>query len=498
MNTIQVKKNTKRNVAIGIINKVVMLILPFVLRTVLVSRIGVEYLGLNSLFSSILQVLSLSELGLGSAMVYHMYKPIAEDDQRTLNALLKIYKKSYRIIGCITIMIGLIILPFLPKLIKGDYPSDISIHMLFLIYIINTSISYFLFGYKQSILAAYQREDVNSIINLVVQSGLIAVQIILLIFTGDYLLYTICLPVFTIINNLWIGMITSKMYPDAKAEGDIEADTLKEIKQMIAGTFIQKACTVTRNSLDSICISAFLGLAVTAVYNNYYIIIIGLNSLMVVVETSLQGGIGNHVVIKSSEENFNELKNLDFIYMVISGVCTVCLLCLYQPFMELWMGENLMLSFGAVILMCIYFYVRKMGDMKYLYNNARGLWWKLRWRSIVETILNVVLNVILGKLLGVHGIILATIISIVMCSYIWGGTILFEDYFGISNIFKYFAYHIRYLLVTSIIAAIVYMTSTMVDNFLIKLPLVLIETVIIYYLVYFKTSIYKEAIKMIK
>lgn len=495
---IQTKKNTKRNVAIGILNKVVLLILPFILRSVIVNTIGVEYLGLNSLFSSIIQVLSLSELGLSSALVYHMYKPIAEDDQKTLNALLNLYKKAYRIIGCITIVIGLIILPFLPYLINGDYPSEISIHLLFLIYIINTSISYFLFGYKQSLLVAYQREDINSFINLVVQFGLIVVQILLLIITRNYLLYIVCLPVFTIINNLWIGIITKKMFPEAVAAGTIETDTLKEIIKMIAGTFIQKACAITRNSLDSICISCFLGLAVTAIYNNYFVIFSGLTTLMGVVETSLQGGIGNHVVVKSSEENFEELKKLDFIYMVISGVCTVCLLCLYQPFMKLWMGKNLMLPFGAVILMCVYFYVRKMGDIKYLYNNANGLWWKLKWRSVTETIVNVVLNIVLGKLLGVYGIILATIISIVTCSYIWGATVLFKEYFGKRNMYRYFVYHIRYLVVTAVVCAITFFTASMVDGFFIKLPLVLVESVILFCLVYFKTVIFKESVKMIK
>ena len=495
---IQAKKNTKRNVAIGILNKLVLLCLPFVLRSVIVNTIGIEYLGLNSLFSSVVQVLSLSELGLSSALVYHMYKPIAEDDQETLNALLNLYKRAYRIIGCITIVIGLIILPFLPKLIKGDYPSEISLYMLFLVYVINTSISYFLFGYKQSLLAAYQREDVNSLINLVIQFCMIVVQMILLIYTRNYLLYTVCLPVFTIINNLWIGMITKKMFPKANAEGTLESDTLKEIKKMIAGTFIQKACAITRNSLDSICISTFLGLAVTAIYNNYFVIFSGITTLMGVVETSLQGGIGNHVVVKSSEENFEELKKIDFIYMAISGVCTVCLLCLYQPFMELWMGKALMLPFGAVILMCIYFYVRKMGDMKYLYNNANGLWWELRWRSIVETIVNVILNIVLGKLLGVHGIILATIISLLLCSYIWGATVLFKEYFGMGYMYRYFAYHVKYLLVTAVICVIVFGTSMMVDSFFIKVPIVLVESVVIFYLVYFKTSVYKESVKMIK
>ena len=139
-----------------------------------------------------------------------------------------------------------------------------------------------------------------------------------------------------------------------------------------------------------------------------------------------------------------------------------------------------------------------MGDMKYLYNNANGLWWNFRWCSIVETIINVILNIVLGKYMGVHGIILATIISIVICSYIWGAALLFREYFDMSNMRRYFAYHTKYLLVTAVISTVVYFTTGFFENFFVRLPLVLLESVIIYFLVYFKTSIFKESVKMIK
>ena len=505
---IEVAKNTKRNVIIGAINKLSLLILPFIIRSILIITLGVDYLGLSSLFSSIIQVLSLTELGISSALVYHMYKPIADDDQTTINALLNLYKSSYRIIGALTIGIGLILTPFLPHLIHGTYPANINIYVIFLIYVANTSISYFLFGYKQSLLAAYQREDINSIINLVVQVGLKASQIILLIYSKNYYFYIICLPVFTIINNLWIGFITKKIFPNAKSNGTLEANTLKEIRKMIAGTFIQKACAITRNSLDSICISAFLGLTLTAIYNNYFIIFSGVTTLLGVIGTSLSAGIGNHVVTKSKEENFNELTRLDFLYMTLSGICTVCLLCLYQPFMKLWMGEEMTLSFGAVILICVYFYILKMGDIKYLYNTANGLWWKLKWRSIIETVLNIILNILLGKIWGVYGIIFATSISLILCSYLWGAKILFTEYFDKKEMVRYFAYHLKYFIVTLCICVITYYITNGIINlimfsegilrFIIQSVLTIVFSTILFFLLYFKTKTYKEAIKLIK
>ena len=163
---LEVANNAKRSIVIGLFNKLIMMIMPFVIRSIINLILGSQYLGLSSLFSSIIQVLSLTELGFSSAMVYHMYKPIADNDQKQINALLNLYKSAYRIIGIAILALGGIIMAFFPFLVKGSYPEGINIYFLFAIYVINTSISYFLYGYKQSLLVAYQREDINSIIGL--------------------------------------------------------------------------------------------------------------------------------------------------------------------------------------------------------------------------------------------------------------------------------------------------------------------------------------------
>jgi len=502
---LEVAKNAKRSIVIGLFNKLIMMIMPFVIRSIINLTLGSQYLGLSSLFSSIIQVLSLTELGFSSAMVYHMYKPIADNDQKQINALLNLYKSAYRIIGIAILALGGIIMAFLPFLVKGSYPEGINIYFLFAIYVINTSISYFLYGYKQSLLVAYQREDINSIINLVVQTAMHICQIALLLVTHNYYLYILCMPLFTVLNNLWMGLMTKKLFPNAIAKGKLDKHTLSGIKQLVAGTFIQRACGVTRNSLDSICVSAFLGLTLTGIYNNYYVIFNGVTTLLGIIGTSLSGGIGNHVAVKTVDENFEELRKIDFLYMNISGISTVCLMCLYQQFMKLWMGDTMLLPFGAVVLMCIYFYVLKMGDMKYLYNTANGLWWKLRWRAIIETILNVVLNILLGKLWGVYGIIAATIISLITINFIWGTTILFKEYFKLDRLFQYYKYQIVYLIVTVVICAITYYISNVLITveglmlgFIVKAIVSLTLSVFFYWIIYFKTDIFRQAIKMIK
>ncbi len=502
---LDVNKNTKRNIAVGFFSKIILMILPFVTRTIIHSVLGADYLGLGSLFSSIMQVLSLADLGLSSAVVYHMYRPIAENDQDQINALLGFYRRAYRVIGLAMLGFGAVMMFFLPYLVKGSYPAGINIYGLFAIYVVNSAVSFFLFGYKQSLLAAYQREDIKAIVNLMVQLSLQICQIVLLLTTHDYYLFVLCMPVFTVIGNLWIGYITKKIFPKAKADKMPDHATRHRIKQLMFGTFIQKACGVTRNSLDSICVSMFLGLVLTGIYNNYYVVFNGVLAFLGIISTSLSGGIGHHVAVKSAAENFEELKKLDFLFMTLSGICTVCLLCLYQPFMKLWMGEDMLLPMGAVVLLCLYFYALCIGNMKYLYNTANGLWWELRWRAILETVANVALNIILGKYWGVNGIIAATLISLFLFNFCWGSTILFKAYFQMENLWTYFGYHLRYFAVTAIICAATWFITNaliVVDDALLALvvkgALTPVIAAAMYGLVYCRTDIFKQSLRLIK
>ena len=498
---LDVKKNTKRNLLFGVVNKVVLMVMPFVVRTVIRNTLGVEYLGLNSLFSSILQVLSVTEMGFSTAVIYNMYKPISEGDTSTVNALLNFYRKVYRVIGLCVLAIGVLLIPFLPHLISGTYPQDANLTLLYLIYLSNSVVSYFLFSYLTSLLVAYQREDINSITNLVVHIALQLSQIAVLYLTRNYYMFVMLMPLFTIINNLWIAFIVRRMYPQYRCEGSIPRGQLNGIKKLVGGTFIQKACAVTRNSLDSICISAFLGLALTGIYNNYFSIFHSVTMFIAIVGSSLMGGIGNHVATKTAEENYNELEIVDFLYMTLSGWCTVFLLCLSQPFMTLWMGKDMLLPIAVIIEMCLYFYVSHLGDMKMLYTSANGLWWHHRWRSIIETLMNLVLNIGLGKLFGVYGIVAATIISLLTCNFVWGTRITFKLYFKDIKINKYFRYQGFYFVVNTISCVATFLValrlkfSSMLITMIVRFIACIIIPGIIYFLVYRKYRLTNGAIK---
>lgn len=207
-------KNAIRNFFWGIINRVITLLLPFIARTIIINSLGAEYLGLNNLFTSILNVLSLAELGVGTALVYAMYKPIAEENKEQICALLKLYRTCYRFIGGVILLAGLTLVPFLPKLVHGSLPSGINLYVLYSIFLSNTVLSYFLFAYKQSLLQAHQRTDICSNVGSIINISMNIIQIVVLLRFRNYYLYILLKPVFTVITNIVIAHVTTRMYPE--------------------------------------------------------------------------------------------------------------------------------------------------------------------------------------------------------------------------------------------------------------------------------------------
>lgn len=496
------KNNAKRNIVYGILNKIVTLFLPFLVSSVLNQTLGIEYLGINGLFGSLLQVLSLAELGIGDAIVYSMYKPIATNDTPSICALLNLYRRIYRIIGLVILGGGTLAIPVLPLFINGNYPSDTNIIYIYILYLIRTSMSYFLFAYKASLLNAFQRTDVLSKISTITYALTSVFQLVMLYKGENFYIYLWISILCIILNNILIAINVDRLYPEYTCKGKVSREQLIDIKKKVLGLLIGRVCGTTRNTFDNIYMSAFFGLTIAAMYSNYFTIMTAVNGFISIITSSILAGVGNSMVLDSQEKNYNDMKNMDFIYMIISGWCSACMLCLYQPFMELWMGETLLFPMGMVILFTLYFYIRKMGDIRCLYSDAAGLFWENRNRYIGEIIANIVLNYVFVVKWGTYGIVLATIFTLFCFGFLGAAHVLFRKRFE-HQIKEYLKSHFIYFSITVIIAGIVYYVCGMLifDGWIglfVKGLTCSLLSLTLYLLAYCKTNRFKEAIRWIR
>ena len=449
-------KNTARNIIWGLLLKITAVFLPFINRTVIIRTLGIEYAGVANLFASILSVLSLAELGINSAILFSMYKTIAENNISKTNALLNYYKKAYNVIGVIILVVGICICFKLDIFIAGDYPSDLNIYIVFLLYLLNSVSSYYFNAYSALVLTANQREDINFKINIIVNLSREFIQFLVLVLFKNYYLFTGVLIVSTIVHNIIAFSQSKKKYPNLVAEGLLNNDEKRILRKQISGLVIGKLSVVSRNSFDSIVISSFLGLIPTAIYGNYYYIMNALFGLIYYFCSGMRASIGNKIATASVDENYKDMLSFSYGFYVIYGSCTVCLYCLYQPFMELWVGSKYLSSSILPLLMSLYFFLFCGVGIISQYWEAAGLFWENRIRFIAEAIVNLVCNIIFVQLWGINGIISATIVSMFFATNILGPYISFKYYFKNCDIKKYFLKQLMYLIVTLVVALLCY------------------------------------------
>lgn len=425
-------KNTLRNIVFGSLNRVINIVLPFVARTVILYVMGTQYLGLSSLFSSILSFLSLTELGVGGAMVYSMYKPIAENDHAIICALLNLYKKLYRIIGTVILLLGISLMPFLKVLVPEELPPEINLYLLYAIYLFNAVLSYWLFAYKNALLQAYQRDDINSKIASLITPVSYTVMLVSLCLTRNYYAYVIWLPVFTVLTNILRLVLVTRNFPNIEPKGSISNELKRSIFKKTGALIGTKLNTVVLNAADNLVMSAYLGLTAIAIYGNYHYIMSSIIGFLGIIYSSMTAGLGNSLQTETLHANYQKFINFSFVNSWIVGWCAVCLVCLYQPFMVLWAGEDLMFPFYVVLEMGLYFYVYQIRKIPVVYKDAAGIWWEDRFRPYVCMVVNVVLNIVLVQVIGVSGIILSTVFSLLI-SIPWENYTIFKYVFNRSS-----------------------------------------------------------------
>lgn len=495
-------KNASRNIVFGTILKAYQILIPFLMRTAMIYFMGVQYLGLNSLFTSILQVLNLTELGVGSAMVYSMYKPIAEDDTATICALMNLYKKYYRIIGLVIAVLGLILTPFIPYLIKDDIPGDLNIYVLYLLNLFATVFTYWLFAYKNCILQAYQRNDIVSKISIVTSTLQYGGQILVLMTIKNYYYYVIVALLTQVLNNIVTAIVSNRLFPKYNARGNLKKYEVATINQKIKDLFTAKLGAVISSSADTLIISSFLGLVDLAIYQNYYFILTSVTGFIYVAFSSVTAGMGNSFVCETEEKNYRLFEKLTFMTTWIVSICCCCFACLYQHFMKIWMGQQYLLGDSFVYLIICLFAARQMRQLWCTIKDAAGIWHEDRFRPFVSSIINLILSIVLVNVIGLYGVIIAGIVSCMFIGWPW-------LIFNIFNVIyhrsprKYILHLLKYMLaigasvmISSFICTQISIES--IPGLLIKGIVAILVAVILWSILFHKNFYYKDTLNYVK
>ncbi len=416
---IEREKNAIKGTVTGIASQIVNVLFPFAIRSVFIRIIGIDYAGLDTLFKSVLQILNLTELGVGSALVFNMYKPITTGNKVKICALMKLYKVYYGAIGVAILAIGIALTPFLPTLIKGDIPSDLNLYVLYYLNLGVSVVSYWLFSYRSAILNAHQRIDVINIVTIIVNTTKYVLQITSIFIFKNYYIYLIISLLSQIILNVITAFAANKMFPDYQPRGSIPLDERKEINAMVRDLFTAKVGGVVLTSVDTIVISRFLGLRLLAIYNNYYYIMTALFAFFMVFYNACRAGIANELIIEGEEKKVRDFNKLTFIVFFCLNVCVSCLLNLFQPFMKMWIGTDYLLEDSSVVLFCIYYVVYEIPVFWSVYKDAAGVWRQDRFRPLIGAIVNLAVNIMLVNIIGINGVIISTIISEVFICIPW-------------------------------------------------------------------------------
>lgn len=408
-----------RNILYSIMLKAYQLMFPFLIQSLMIYKLGVTYVGLNGLFSSILGILNLTELGFGIAAVYCLYKPVAENNVVLVNAYLNIYKKIYRYIGIAIFLVGMCIIPLLKYLIKSDMPSDVNLYILYVIQLTGAVTSYTFFAYKNSILLAHQKIDWISKIGLVVYTIKFVIQIVAICLFQNYYIYSVAIPVSNLITNFVTAVVVKAGFPQYKCQGELDKKQLGILINKVKALLIVKIGSVVLNSADNLVISVFLGLLLLGKYHNYFYIFSAVTGFVTLLSSAIVPTIGNSLVTEEEQKNYDNFMSISFWNHWIVAWASICMVGLYQPFISIWIGDDNLLPFGIVILLACYFYIMQSHQIAGAYKDAGGIWNEDKIRPLCVALVNLLSNIALVQVIGLYGIVLSTIISLLFINTPW-------------------------------------------------------------------------------
>ena len=437
-----------KNVSITLVMQVVKNVLSFIGRTAFVYVLGAEYLGVNSLFTEILTVLSFAELGIGNAMVFSLYKPLAEKDTEKIKSLMQLYAKAYRVIGIVIAGLGICVVPFV-KHIVGDvsYVKE-DITLLYLLFLVNSVISYF-FVYKKSLIIADQKNYIVDIYQQVFYAFQVIGQVVFLLVTKRFIPYLLIMIVTTFLNNVYVAYKADKMYPflTQKNIKPLDKAEVSGIITNVKALVVYKIGGIILESTDSIFISSLINVVTVGLYANYKMIISVFKTIGSQMMNSIVASVGNLNASATDQKKESVFYEMLYISAWFYGFATMGLCCFMTPLVNVWLGEKYAIGFDAVLAASIYFYVSNMHYPCYTYRTTAGLFVFGKYVPMIAAVCNIVLDIVLGKIWGLSGILWASTISRVFTYEIIDPCLIYKKIFH-KPVIKY---HFMYIGLTSLI-----------------------------------------------
>lgn len=456
-NSGRVEKSMK-NMATGLLYRLLATLTAFAVRTVFIKCLSDDYLGVNGLYSSILSMLSLAELGFGTAMIYNMYRPLAEKDYQKLAQLMRLYQKVYMIVGTVIFVIGLCLIPFLDVLIKN--PPDISgLKFYYVLYLLNSALSYWFFAYRSSILQADQRSYVvsnySSLFNLIK----CAAQILVLLLFRNFTIYLITEMTCTISLNICVAIRVKHDYPVlGKQKGDeLPKEEKKQIFKDVKALMLQKISFRVLNTSDSLIISAFVGVSWVGFLSNYLMIIDAIIAVLAQITGAITASLGNFFAKESREDGYRLFNRIEFMNFWLFGFTAIAFAVLLNPFMELWLGRlgsEYVLSQGLVFALVMRFFVEGYMNMMSTFRSTLGLFTQGQYFPPIVALINIVLSIALSYPLGAAGVIIATPLARCCINVWYMPLVLHRDGFkkSVAPFYKKMLLHMIFLVgVTAVI-----------------------------------------------
>lgn len=499
------KKSSFKNMITAVSSNILTIIVGLVAQAVFIKILGSEYLGLNGLFSNVISMLGIVELGLGSAIIYNMYKPIAEDDHEKIKSLMQFYKKSYRIITLIISILGLLIIPFIKYIVDiQSVTVDINVYLVYILFLLETICSYIL-SYKRSILYADQKEYITNLIHMGYTIIVNTLQLTFLYFTYDYYLYLIIKVMMRLVENVVISSYVNRRYSYLKDNNVTKLDdkTEKDIFQKIKALFFHKIGGFIVSGTDNIIISKYLGLVTVGLYSNYYMIINAVQTVINHIIQATRASVGNLLVTESKAKQFDIFNKIRFVNFWISCFSAICIFVIMDSFITIWIGYKFVLPTKVLLVLVINFFIVSSRSSYAAFKEAAGIFYEDRFVPIIESILNIVLSIIFVKKFGLMGVFMGTVASgLVLWCYSYPKYV-YKNLFG-RGYYDYIKETLYYFIIFALIVGFTYSLAILISfenvyiQFASNVLIALIVPNIIILLLFSKDENFKYFINILK